>query len=318
MDVADELLMASVPYRRRSHAPVFGRNNSNETTEVETVVQVYAAAAMERLAQKMLEQQKSGIGQIEGAAAPVAKRSAISSVSSVGSKKKRPQSASVKALKMLQKGSNQRPMSSVGARATSEAYSNVSYLGPCPVAVLQEYFELVAQGKHVIDSYFAFITASDWNRKCFANHVDDSLSNMSKDREVSIDEFLGLLRLCCEDFPIDFVCVTWSLLASDHEQESALKLGEILEMTLNFLVYEDFVVYLVTHADKFTGLEPEEELDAYNKLIDRELLRSFLWTDVRLHFVKQQRPNLGILFAALDSIEEPILFGLFLRKVLQI
>mmetsp|Transcript_17095 Transcript_17095/g.27651 ORF Transcript_17095/g.27651 Transcript_17095/m.27651 type:complete len:259 (+) Transcript_17095:342-1118(+) len=105
-----------------------------------------------------------------------------------------------------------------------------------PVAFLQEYFEKVSKGEHVLGSRFVFVLETKWNRLSFGKCLIRSLGHIKSDRLVHAGDFVQLIRLHCEDFSSDLIRVCWSLFAAESK---SLVFKVALECVVVWLLYVD-------------------------------------------------------------------------------
>jgi hypothetical protein len=69
-----------------------------------------------------------------------------------------------------------------------------------PMETLADYFTSAANGTHVVQRDYSFVTATTLNRQAFAHIMDQALKGFPPDRLFARD-YVQLLRLVCPDFP---------------------------------------------------------------------------------------------------------------------
>lgn len=143
-----------------------------------------------------------------------------------------------------------------------DAGTKVDVAGPSPseedpVLFLANFLDDVGSGAHMaMRPRFRFVAATDWNRRCFAVHLCESMAHMSSQHVLSMQSFLQLVRLRCPDFSEDLVRLCWSIHTKGRPEASAefsagpaLPLATALRTTAVFLAYCDFFQAII---DDFT------------------------------------------------------------------
>lgn len=141
-------------------------------------------------------------------------------------------------------------------KRTGNVANNVS--SQDPLVFLQDYFKKVAQGQHVIDSRFAFIIATAWNRHCFVKYLCASFNHIAPDKRVAQQDFLHLVRIYCDDFSSDLVRLCWSL----YDHHACMKGGAdqtgaiepVISVNLEFKVALETVLLWLVYGEFFQAI----------------------------------------------------------------
>ncbi|GAB6033183.1 hypothetical protein CHUAL_012790 [Chamberlinius hualienensis] len=69
----------------------------------------------------------------------------------------------------------------------------------------QVYFQQMSKGTHILHREYAFVKATDYNRKCFAAQVQKLFVGFNENETLQLQEYHAVLELICPDFPRDFI-----------------------------------------------------------------------------------------------------------------